>query len=1193
MKKFLTLCAALCCSAMAFAQFPSSANWTEGQDISKDLADQGLWGDYSGTWEAGGVVNDGAVTQTPNPSPWWKGDQPDELALTATSDPETNPYPCVGFYRNGAGGSLPDMYQIIPLPKGYYEVKVNAVYREGTPADTWTSYAAGNPKRNAHLYVNTLTSEDPEAILASYDRPINTLPFSIIKDGARYTGEDSGTSWKTDGKYTWTKDGVEDSCFYPCCDEGAALHFKEGNYEHSLKFILLEDGYIRLGLKKSANISQDWFPWANMRIIYQGVADEDAQIDLAFEAYGDALDQIEALKERIENEGFGALYAMLDDAQMEIEDAVEETLESANESTAKLLALREQFEAAFASAKALGDLISMSDDMAVATDFPTHAEFEEAIEAAKAVAFAEDPADINYDPANYTAAFNALSAARANYLDSQDFDEDGNKDFTMLIKYPWFVNAEYNPEYLPVDGNEATKAWQLTEATWADRGALGNPGNYVDKVGGRTNIASKVVLSADVEATNQWFKRVNYDGWSPGLQLYYQSCLVGPSSGWNSISGGSEEICQQLVGLPNGYYSLRALMRGDNGAGWTAPDGEKTFHNIYAMNSDSTYVKSEPNATKEEANNNMSNGWYEWNPLAWTEHRTGIIQVSDGKLLIAAQTTNVMNATGFRLYFHGANPQFDNMIQPDIEAVQEKALQLTFEGDKTYVQGLLDQIVLPIGTDATIYEADLAIIKQANEYIKAALDATSDKNFTAPSDFVALQGKYAADADQFAMLQLPTDYAIALGTNEGDTYDMAPAANKLYKAYEAYFAIYDKALNYQTQEVATVIAEQTEYLKANMATVELLEEYTAALAGPMNQAIFNELAAFDATEENPVNITSLLVNPQLTKSPTEGWTCAEATPSINTYGRGNAELWNASAFDLYQEIKYLPAGKYEFRARALYRDAAAVDSAHYADYKAAGDEAAWKNHNALIYANNGKADQSNYIKAVHSAQKTEPSFTSWYNMEGFDEYTNAGFVSNWNGNVCIFEDELFDEHKNDLETLADCVVNMGDDYDEKCHGENIFDTPIVDGETTYYFPSSMAGFYFLLQNDKEVYNNSVKTVLPEGNTLRVGLKKTAAIGSDWVIYDDFELYYLGPEDFVDEPNNEYNLIADDASFGFNDGTVGQWHYLGWNNGGTATNVAPGYGNSAGAMALTSTNPAGDPWGAQLLCSLKEGAKLER
>ena len=76
-----------------------------------------------------------------------------------------------------------------------------------------------------------------------------------------------------------------------------------------------------------------------------------------------------------------------------------------------------------------------------------------------------------------------------------------------------------------------------------------------------------------------------------------------------------------------------------------------------------------------------------------------------------------------------------------------------------------------------------------------------------------------------------------------------------------------------------------------------------------------------------------------------------------------------------------------------------------------------------------------------------------------------------------------------------------------------------------------------------------------------------------------------------EPNVKCNLL-DDASFGFNDGTVGGWHYLGWNNGGTATNVAPGYGNSAGAMALTSTNPAGDPWGAQLLCSLKPGAKLE-
>lgn len=71
-----------------------------------------------------------------------------------------------------------------------------------------------------------------------------------------------------------------------------------------------------------------------------------------------------------------------------------------------------------------------------------------------------------------------------------------------------------------------------------------------------------------------------------------------------------------------------------------------------------------------------------------------------------------------------------------------------------------------------------------------------------------------------------------------------------------------------------------------------------------------------------------------------------------------------------------------------------------------------------------------------------------------------------------------------------------------------------------------------------------------------------------------------------EVNPENNMIADDASFGFEDGTTGKWNYLGWNNNGTFAVSAPGYG-SEGCMALTSNKPEGDPWGAQLLCPLKE------
>lgn len=1180
MKKFLTLCLALGCTVMANAQFPDKSAWQDGQDVSAELS----WGDYDGTWPAGYTTKDGAATSTPNPSPFWQGDQPNELAL----DDADGKYPALGFYVDGAAvDNLIDMYQVIPLPAGYYKVTVNATYREGKPDDTWQSYIAGNPKPNAHLYVNTLNSDNPEDVNVAYDRVIKSLPYSNVTE-CQFTSDMAGssTSWKVDGSYTLkgaNEDGTDKVVYYPCCDEGAAMHFALGNYLHELKFILLEDGYIRLGLKKTANIAEDWFIWSNFHIYYESDADEDAQIELAYETYMEACGEIEALMERISDGGYLALNDMLSDDYLGITGDMDDTdLASINETTQALIALRAQYEVSFNAAKSLGDLLDMSEDMAVATDFPGAAAFASAIAEAKAVATEQSAAAFDYDPAAYTKAFNALSAARATYLDSQDFDEDGNKDFTMLIKNPWFVNAEYTPEYLPVDGNEGTKAWQLTEETWADRSALGNPGNYSGKVAERTDIASDVILSADTEATNQWFKRVNYQGWSPGLQLYYQSCLIGPSSGWNSISSGSEEICQQLVGLPNGYYSLRALMRGDGGAGWTTPDGEKAFHNIYAKNGAEEVVKSDPNMTIAESNNNMSNNWYEWNPLAWTEHRTGIIQVADGKLLIAAQTTNVMNATGFRLFFHGETPAFDKMIQPDLDAVVAKLENLAFEGDKVAVNEILEGIVLPIGQDATIYEADMALIKQANAYIAAANDYM--KNYKALENFTALQGEYGADTEQFAILDVPFQYVMVLGNSEEDTYEDAKAADKMYEAYAEYMPAYDKALKYTTQEIATLIAEQTAALKANMGTPEQINEYIAALSAPTNVEMIKQLGGENASEENPLDITSILNNPTFVD--TKGW---EGTSiSQNEYARNNAEIWNQTTFDFYQSIKYMPAGKYKVTAQALYRDGAgSADLAKsYQAWNDCGqDKAKWANHNASLYVKVGNRTGSDFVTSVCDTKLTGNSFEKFYANE-----SNYPEVGTGTGKFLFF-DEL---HEEDLPYAEDYVAGEYF-YTTEDSVAPAFQYPFdgrVDLEdgTSLFFPESMAGAYLRFAQDE--YPCEAMINATEAGTLQVGINKTAGVSGDWVIFSNFKLYYLGAADMsIPEPNPSFNLV-DDASYNFNDGTVGGWHYLNWNNGGTFENVAPGYKQSAGAMALTSKNPNGDPWGAQLLCPLKEGAKLE-
>ena len=66
-------------------------------------------------------------------------------------------------------------------------------------------------------------------------------------------------------------------------------------------------------------------------------------------------------------------------------------------------------------------------------------------------------------------------------------------------------------------------------------------------------------------------------------------------------------------------------------------------------------------------------------------------------------------------------------------------------------------------------------------------------------------------------------------------------------------------------------------------------------------------------------------------------------------------------------------------------------------------------------------------------------------------------------------------------------------------------------ETVYYYPSSMQGFYQACKKDPTAYANSVIFYLSEAGNVELGIRKDAAIGNDWVIMDDFELYYLGKE----------------------------------------------------------------------------------
>ncbi len=111
----------------------------------------------------------------------------------------------------------------------------------------------------------------------------------------------------------------------------------------------------------------------------------------------------------------------------------------------------------------------------------------------------------------------------------------------------------------------------------------------------------------------------------------------------------------------------------------------------------------------------------------------------------------------------------------------------------------------------------------------------------------------------------------------------------------------------------------------------------------------------DATEENPIDVTWLMVNPELMNNDriTPQWTVDRnggGAGWVDGFRPNRAfETWNYSSLDFYQTIS-VPNGKYEVQAYALFSptEGYGLCKADYDDYVANGDATV----NGYLYANN-------------------------------------------------------------------------------------------------------------------------------------------------------------------------------------------------------------------------------------------------
>ena len=185
------------------------------------------------------------------------------------------------------------------------------------------------------------------------------------------------------------------------------------------------------------------------------------------------------------------------------------------------------------------------------------------------------------------------------------------------------------------------------------------------------------------------------------------------------------------------------------------------------------------------------------------------------------------------------------------------------------------------------------------------------------------------------------------------------------------------------------------------------------------------------------------------------------------------------------------------------------------------------------------------MKSVCDGKFTEPSFTRYYRnnnndlVEGdYDPETETTAIDTiWT--YAVPEDDLYDEN-DEIITSKDgyTLVQDGptgrylfqDDngiskFAWQIENTYPFDERIETEEGVFYYPSSMLGTASRFKLNPEAYCNKVQIEVPAGSNLRIGFRKSTQVEGDWIIFDDFQLFYLGG-DLEKKPDTGVRDILD-------------------------------------------------------------------
>ena len=1053
MKNFITTVAALLATTSFTAQ--AQSEWEPDEDITQYLE----WGAYDGTT---------------------KGDD----SWTWSSVPGYG-YAEWEFFNQPNGT---EFYQIFNLPAGYYEFNVQAFYRGN---DWQNTYWSGNYSSAAEFFASTGDYNDDGDFEVTRDNfvPIVSLASSEVTGGRLYEASD----WQSDVEYTPTN--KSENYYAPNSMAGARAYFDEGYYNtNNLRVIQKEDGPIKIGIRKNANsASNDWVLWSNFTATYLGEAGDAVLRELALEKLETAISKAESLEDNYAD--YPALQALYQDTKEELatEGRDAEDVETIEAITAKIEQLIEDYKKYRNDAIALTKVISASEKMAQATDYPGKPGFEASIADAKKVSTDGEPeAVVVKEPTDYAKALNTLGNARAEYVMSIGAAADGSYDFTNVVAYPWFCNIEYNPTYnaennkweypdVVINGNDEKKGWgSIGEASVEDTRVEGTDTLSM------FNMSSDVTIGTDTAAVLAWYQTgtADWNRYVPYWNMQLTSCKH-----W-ATPGDRHEIAQNLVGLPDGYYSLKG-----KGVTWSNDWGQNGNADVKM----GIFFKANGKTTESEEVAKKSGWWGDVsNQDAWNNFTTPMVEVKGGQARVGFFNNGFGAFTGMQLTYYGANPNFTAMISEQVEAIKNGLDEkLILMGDQAAVNNILAEIPAEIiGFDA--YEVALGKLAEVNDYITTASNYINNNDVTAKAS--ELQAKYDAESAEALALEPVINESMEIFNREDATYKDVQAFSATIDAYEHYFNTEKSmAAEISTDEMTKKIAEQLQDLSNAFADNEKLQGFEQELSIVRTHKILSDLNLNNATENNPVDITAILKNPSFTNGNT-GW---DGDVTVDK-GLESAERYNTN-FDVSQTVYALPAGAYEVQVKAFYRDGN-ISSAFNHIYNA-DDENAYT-PNAKLYANTRETDLVSICNM--DAQFKDRSFTRFvYKQEELDENE--------------FKD-LYErcEERDSISTETGETVYVVTSYQEELQADGsvtektandawIYDSWNFDGDERYFYPNSMRGATARFKNNGGAYTNTLQVMVGEDGILKFGLKKNTTIGDDWCMFDDFKLFYLGTE----------------------------------------------------------------------------------